>query len=93
MSCSCPFEGTREELSQHLEKCRYEGLKEYLHKTDEHVVSLQQELRRKDEEVEFLRSMLARLSEKLETFDKNTNLRLGECGCGCSDEWAWVCLL
>ena len=80
LSClvSCPFEGTKEQLSQHLEKCRYEGLKEYLQKTDDHVISLQQDLRRKDEEIEFLRSMLARLSEKLEALDKTTNLRLGE---------------
>jgi E3 ubiquitin-protein ligase TRAF7 len=73
---NCPFEGTKEQLSQHLEKCRYEGLKEYLQKTDDHVISLQQDLRRKDEEIEFLRSMLARLSEKLEALDKTTNLRL-----------------
>ena len=62
----------------HLENCRYEGLKEYLQSTDEHVVAMREELKKKDEEIEFLRSMLARLSEKLETLDKTTNLRLGE---------------
>lgn len=77
---SCPFEGTREELVVHLENCRYEGLKEYLQRTDEHMVVMQEELRKKDEEIEFLRSMLARLSEKLETLDKTTSLRLGEGG-------------
>ena len=79
---SCPFEGTREELAVHLENCRYEGLKEYLQRTDEHMVLMQDELKKKDEEIEFLKSMLARLSEKLETLDKTTNLRLGEGGEG-----------
>ena len=64
----------------HLENCRYEGLKEYLQRTDEHMVLMREELRKKDEEIEFLRGMLARLSEKLETLDKTTSLRLGEGG-------------
>ena len=71
----------------HLENCRYEGLKEYLQRTDEHMVAMREELRKKDEEIEFLRSMLARLSEKLETLDKTTNLRLGEEGWGSGAGW------
>ena len=63
-------------MAEHLENCRYEGLKEYLQKTDGHIALLQDELKRKEEEIEFLRTMLAKLSEKLENIDKTTSLRL-----------------
>ena len=77
---SCSFEGTREEMSDHLEKhCKFEGLKGFLSRTEDHITDLQEELKRKDEEIMFLRSMLASLSEKVEQMGKSSEGKLGVC--------------
>lgn len=68
----CFFEGTREEMAQHLETCKFEGLKGFLNRTDEHIMELQEEVKRKDEEIVFLRSMLASLSEKVEQLESTS---------------------
>jgi len=53
-----------------LEQCKFEGLKGFLKRTDEHITELQDEVKRKDEEIVFLRSMLASLSEKVDHLEK-----------------------
>ena len=53
---SCSFEGTHDELKAHLEKCKFEGLKGFLSRTDDHLEELQDELKRKDEETLFILS-------------------------------------
>ena len=78
MHCSCGFEGTKEELSAHLEQCKFEGLKGYLTRTDECIIELQAEIKRKDEEITFLRSMLASLSEKVEELEKTALAKIGD---------------
>ena len=80
-ACSCTFEGTREQLSEHLEQCKFEGLKGFLSRTDDHIYELQEDLKRKDEEIVFLRSMLASLSEKVEHLEKSAGVKIGNAGC------------
>ena len=80
---SCAFEGTREQLSEHLEQCKFEGLKGFLSRTDDHIFELQEEIKKKDEEVMFLRSMLASLSEKVEQLEKNAGVKIGGCAVQC----------
>eukprot|EP00731_Ephydatia_muelleri_P029360 Em0020g1004a len=75
---NCPFEGTKDELAAHLDSCKFEGLKGFLTRTDEHIVELEADLKRKEEEVIFLRSMLASLSEKVEILEKNALGKIGE---------------
>ena len=75
---SCAFEGTREQLSEHLEQCKFEGLKGFLSRTDDLIRDLQEELKRKDDDITFLRSMLASLSEKVDQYEKNTSDKIGE---------------
>ena len=78
--CSCTFEGTHDELKAHLEKCKFEGLKGFLSRTDDHLEELQEEMKRKDEEIMFLRSMLASLSEKVDHMEKTAVTKIGrEC--------------
>ena len=80
LSClfSCAFEGTREQLAEHLEQCKFEGLKGFLSRTDDLIRDLQEELKRKDDDITFLRSMLASLSEKVDQYEKNTADKIGE---------------
>ena len=75
--CSCTFEGTHDELKAHLDKCKFEGLKGFLSRTDDHLEDLQEELKRKDEEIMFLRSMLASLSEKVDHMEKTAVGKIG----------------
>lgn len=75
---NCTFEGTREQLSEHLEQCKFEGLKGFLSRTDDHIQELQEELKKKDEEIMFLRSMLASLSEKVEQLEKNASAKIDQ---------------
>ncbi|RUS79841.1 hypothetical protein EGW08_012405 [Elysia chlorotica] len=73
---SCDFLGTQEELEEHLKTCKFEGMKDFLQRTDERVTDLQMSLNQKDQEVEFLRSMLGRLSERLENLEKTVDMKL-----------------
>ncbi|BFZ17892.1 hypothetical protein BsWGS_20930 [Bradybaena similaris] len=72
----CYFVGTQEEFEEHLKTCRFEGLKDFLQRTEERIVDLQMHLSQKDEEIEFLRSMLGRLSERLENMEKSVDIKL-----------------
>lgn len=63
-----------------MEQCKFEGLKGFLSRTDDHIYELQEEIKKKDEEVMFLRSMLASLSEKVEQLEKNAGVKIGGCG-------------
>ena len=38
---SCDFIGTQEELEEHLKLCKFEGMKDFLQRTDERVTDLQ----------------------------------------------------
>ncbi|XP_064406135.1 E3 ubiquitin-protein ligase TRAF7-like [Halichondria panicea] len=74
---TCLFEGTREDMTEHLENsCKYEGLKGFLGRTEDQISDLTDELKRKDEEIMFLRSMLANLSEKVEHLEKSSEKQL-----------------
>ncbi len=75
--CSCAFEGTREQLAEHLDQCKFEGLKGFLSRTDDLIHDLQEELKRKDDDITFLRSMLASLSEKVDQYEKSTSDKIG----------------
>ncbi len=77
-TASCLFEGTRDDMTDHLESsCKYEGLKGFLGRTEDQISDLTDELKRKDEEIMFLRSMLANLSEKVEHLEKSSEKQLG----------------
>ena len=73
---SCDFTGTQEELDEHLKVCKFEGMKEFLHRTDEKIADLQFSLNTKDQEIGFLRSMLGKLSEKVDNLEKFTEVKL-----------------
>ena len=60
-----------------MEQCKFEGLKGFLSRTDDHIYELQEELKKKDEEVMFLRSMLASLSEKVDHLEKSAGVKIG----------------
>ncbi|KAK3584978.1 hypothetical protein CHS0354_037347 [Potamilus streckersoni] len=68
--------GTQEELDEHLKTCKFEGMKEFLHRTDEKIADIQFSLNQKDQEIGFLRSMLGKLSERLETLEKSVEIKL-----------------
>ena len=76
--CSCDFTGTQDELEDHLKTCKFESMKEFLHRTDEKISDLQFALNSKDQEVGFLRSMLGKLSERVETLERNSEVKLGK---------------
>lgn len=73
---SCDFTGTQDELEDHLKTCKFESMKEFLHRTDEKISDLQFALNSKDQEVGFLRSMLGKLSERVETLERNSEVKL-----------------
>ena len=73
---SCDFTGTQEELDEHLKGCKFESLKEFLHRTDDKINDLQFSLNTKDQEIAFLRSMLGKLSEKVEALEKFTEVKV-----------------
>lgn len=77
--CSCDFVGTQDDLEEHLKMCRFEGMKDFLQRVDEKMADMQMNLNQKDQEIEFLRSMLGKLSERLETLEKNVDMKLGTC--------------
>lgn len=69
---------THDELDEHLKLCRFEAMKEYIHRTEEKMSDMQYSLNQKDQEVGFLRSMLGKLAERLENMEKQTEDRVGE---------------
>ena len=75
---SCDFTGTQEELEDHLKTCKFESMKEFLHRTDEKISDLQFSLNSKDQEIGFLRSMLGKLSERVETLERNSEVKLSK---------------
>ncbi|KAK2142968.1 hypothetical protein LSH36_891g01006 [Paralvinella palmiformis] len=74
----CKFSGTSEELVSHLEQCKYEGIKDYIHQTEIRMADYQRRLDQKEQEIGFLRSMLSTLSEKVESLEKTFDLKLGD---------------
>ena len=75
---SCDFTGTQDELEDHLKSCKFESMKEFLHRTDEKISDLQFSLNSKDQEIGFLRSMLGKLSERVETLERNSEVKLSK---------------
>lgn len=67
----CSFHGTASELEKHLRCCQYEGMKDFIRRTESKISDLQQSLQQKDHEISFLRAMLGKLSEKVETLEKS----------------------
>ena len=53
-------------------------MKEFLHRTDEKISDLQFALNSKDQEIGFLRSMLGKLSERVETLERNSEVKLSK---------------
>lgn len=66
----CSFNGTACELGDHLKSCQYEGMKDFIKRTETKVSEMQLSLQQKDHEIGFLRAMLSKLSEKVETLEK-----------------------
>eukprot|EP00051_Salpingoeca_urceolata_P027745 m.483093 g.483093 ORF g.483093 m.483093 type:complete len:741 (-) comp22779_c0_seq1:113-2335(-) len=80
-SCShkargCEFEGTQENLQEHLKSCKFESVKELLQESDARLSLLAQDAESKDQEIGFLRSMLAKLSERLERMETLFEMRV-----------------
>lgn len=73
----CSFSGTNEGLVDHLPGCPYEALKAFIETTDSRINKLQCVIQQKDEEIGFLRSMLSKLAEKVDTLEKNYDIKLG----------------
>uniref|UniRef100_A0AAU6MX40 Tumor necrosis factor receptor-related factor 7 n=1 Tax=Argopecten irradians TaxID=31199 RepID=A0AAU6MX40_ARGIR len=72
----CEFMGVHDELDEHLKVCKFEGMKEYIHRTEEKMSDMQYSLNQKDQDVGFLRSMLGKLAERLENMEKQTEDRV-----------------
>lgn len=73
---NCKFEGTSEELEDHLKNCRFEGMKEFLEYTEKQVKELHAIIGRKDEENSYLRGMCSKLNDKIERFEKSVEMRI-----------------
>lgn len=75
---SCEFHGTATELGVHLEEhCPFEGVKDFLWRTESSISELQASLQQKDQEIGFLKSMLGKISERVEILEKNMDDKLG----------------
>lgn len=72
----CDFNGTQDELDEHLDICKYESMKYFIQQMEEKVNDLQIQVGQKDQEIGFLRSMLGKLSERLERVEKDTEVKL-----------------
>ncbi|CAE1304825.1 TRAF7 [Acanthosepion pharaonis] len=73
---SCDFIGTQDDLVVHLRTCKFEGMKDFLQRTDEKIAELQFSLVTKEHEIGFLRSMLGKLSERVENLEKTVDMRV-----------------
>ena len=74
----CPFLGTAHGLSEHLAQCQYEPIKDFLHENERRLSAMELDLKQKDAEIGFLRSMLSKMSERLDGFEKDTVVKVGE---------------
>ncbi|KAL5017981.1 hypothetical protein ScPMuIL_003703 [Solemya velum] len=72
----CDFIGTREDIEDHLKGCKFDGMKDFLQRTEEKMTDLQFSLNQKDQEIGFLRSMLGKLSERLENLEKSVENKI-----------------
>lgn len=73
----CEFHGTATELGVHLEEhCPFEGVKDFLWRTESSISELQASLQQKDQEIGFLKSMLGKISERVEILEKNMDDKL-----------------
>lgn len=78
LSFSCDFIGTQEDFEDHLKGCKFDGMKDFLQRTEEKMADLQFSLNQKDQEIGFLRSMLGKLSERLENLEKSVEIKIGD---------------
>lgn len=72
----CQFVGDKEQLMEHKRSCRYELVKDFLHKFDDQVNQLRQESKQRDDEIAFLRSMLTKANERLDDSEKGYERKL-----------------
>ncbi|XP_065826001.1 E3 ubiquitin-protein ligase TRAF7-like isoform X2 [Oscarella lobularis] len=71
----CPFRGTRQQIKDHLEFCRFESVKDFLARTDAQIGDLKRSLEDKDNEIGFLRSTVSNLSERLGMLERSSEIR------------------
>ena len=57
----CIFQGTAQEVDEHIKKCSYEQLKPYLEKNEEEIELLKQRVKSQDLELEQLKKKLTQI--------------------------------
>uniref|UniRef100_UPI00358EDF87 E3 ubiquitin-protein ligase TRAF7-like isoform X1 n=2 Tax=Myxine glutinosa TaxID=7769 RepID=UPI00358EDF87 len=72
----CEFVGNDETMTTHLSVCRFEGVKDFLRRSEERSAELHAVLAQREHELAFLRSTLGRLAESLEQVEKRVETRL-----------------
>lgn len=73
---NCKFEGTSEELAEHLRECRFEGVKDFLNHTEKQMEELRSVIVKKDQEFDYMRGMFSQLTERLERLEKVVEVRI-----------------
>lgn len=71
---NCPFQGNTEEIEEHLNTCKFEGVKGFLQQVEGEVVVLRGELERRDETIRGLSSTLAELTTRVEDMEKSSSV-------------------
>lgn len=73
---NCKFEGTSEELAEHLQSCRFEGMKEFLIHTEKEMNEIRSLLAKKDQENDYMRGIISKLTEKIDQLEKSMEVRI-----------------
>ncbi|CAH1794412.1 unnamed protein product [Owenia fusiformis] len=76
----CEFHGTQEEFDIHLHECKFEGMKDFIQRTDDRLTDLAEQVADKDEQIDFLRAILSTLSERFERLEKDNEMKLNLLG-------------
>ncbi|XP_019849787.1 PREDICTED: E3 ubiquitin-protein ligase TRAF7-like [Amphimedon queenslandica] len=70
----CPFKGKKEQVTEHVQNCKFEGVKDYLQSLDEIITELKKDIITKDSLITNLQGTVTELEERLSDTEKNAAL-------------------
>jgi len=73
---NCKFEGTKDEIIEHMNLCRFEDMKEFLEHTEGQIHELKEIIARKDSEVELMKGLFSQLTDKIDRLEKSVEKRI-----------------
>jgi E3 ubiquitin-protein ligase TRAF7 len=71
---NCLFQGSAEEIENHLNTCKFEGVKGFLHQMEGEVRAMKSELEKRDETIRELTSSLSQLTARVEDMEKSSSV-------------------